>query len=472
MNLDDLDAPTDGADMLDELRAALERYVILPSDEAADAVTLWVAATHAQPAWQHATRLVITAPEKRCGKSRLMDVIEATCFAPLVTVNISPAALVRSIDNDPPTLLLDEADTVFGKKAADNHEDLRGLINAGHQRGRPYVRWDAARRIPEHCPTFAMAALAGIGSMPDTIEDRAVIVKMRRRAPSERVQPFRTRRDAPALHDLRDRLTGWIRGRLDDLANAEPEMPVEDRAADNWEPLVSVADLAGGSWPARARTACRVLTGEAEEDTSVGVRLLADLREVFGDAEAMHGTDILDALCKIDEAPWADWYGRPFNARDLAKMLKPYGVSSTKVKINGVALQGYRREPLHDAWSRYLPPLDDPPVATQSDTPPPGREGSGTSGTSGTAQVTWGATGSGSGHANGTGTGDTLSDQASSGGSGGSGYLPTDGRCAVPGCTQSPRRARWTCADHMGREQQFTDDEADEVVIDMSRARR
>ncbi|SFO14646.1 Protein of unknown function [Actinomadura madurae] len=361
-----------GAVLLDRLRAALARYVILPSDEAGDAVALWIAATHAQPAWQHATRLVITAPEKRCGKSRLLDIIETTCHDPLITVNISPAALVRSIGEDPPTLLLDEADAVFGKKAADNHEDLRGLLNAGHQRGRPYVRWDAALRQPEHCPTFAMAALAGIGSMPDTIEDRAVMVRMRRRGPGERVQPFRTRRDAPALHELRDTLTAWVRSRLDALTDAEPDMPVEDRAADNWEPLIAVADVAGGSWPERARTACRVLTNAAEEDTTLGVRLLADLREVFGDAEALHGATILEALHKLDESPWADWYGRPFNARDLAKMLKPYGINSIKVKVSGQALQGYRREHLYDAWSRYLRPQ---------------QEGSGTPGTPGTSQV-------------------------------------------------------------------------------------
>ncbi|MFG1855010.1 DUF3631 domain-containing protein [Actinomadura geliboluensis] len=361
-----------GALLLDRLRAALARYVILPSDEAGDAVALWIAATHAQPAWQHATRLVITAPEKRCGKSRLLDIVETTCHDPLIAVNISPAALVRSITSDPPTLLLDEADTFFGKKAADNHEDLRGLINAGHQRNRPYIRWDAALRQPEHCPTFSMAALAGIGSMPDTIEDRAVMVKMRRRAPGERVQPFRTRRDAPALHELRDCITAWIRGHLDALTDAEPDMPVEDRAADNWEPLIAVADVAGGTWPDRARTACRVLTNAADEDTTVGVRLLADLREVFGDAEALHGATILDALCKLDESPWADWYGRPLNARDLAKMLAPYGVKSRDVKEGGINRKGYRREHLYDAWSRYLRPE---------------QEGSATAATSATAQV-------------------------------------------------------------------------------------
>ena len=131
-----------GARLLDELRQALTRYVALPSPEAADAIVLWIAATHAAQAWNCAPRLDITSPVKRCGKSRLLDIIEATCHHPLITVNISPAALVRSISEDPPTLLLDEADTVFGPKAADNHEDLRGILNAGHSRNRPYIRWD------------------------------------------------------------------------------------------------------------------------------------------------------------------------------------------------------------------------------------------------------------------------------------------------------------------------------------------
>ena len=356
---DDEAGESASAVVLDDLRAKLRQYVILPSPEAADAVTLWIAATHAQPAWETATRLVITAPEKRCGKSRLLDVVEATCHAPLVTVNISPAALVRSIGNDPPVLLLDEADTVFGRKAADLHEDLRGLINAGHQRNRPYIRWDATTRTPEHCPTFSMAALAGIGDMPDTIMDRAVVIRMRRRAPGETVKPFRSRRDAPPLRVLRDRLTAWVRPRLDDLNKAEPDMPVEDRAADNWEPLIAVADLAGGDWSQRARRACGVLTDAAGQDTTLGERLLADLRVVFGVAEALHGVTILDRLHKIDEAPWSDWYGHPLNQRDLARLIKPYGVASVDVKVDGVNRKGYRREHLYDAWTRYLPASQD-----------------------------------------------------------------------------------------------------------------
>lgn len=371
-NLASLNVVPDGAALLAELHAALTRYVVLPSPEAADAVALWIASTHGAPAWNCAPRLDVTSPVKRCGKSRLLDVIEKTCHDPLLTVNISPAALVRSIGADPPTLLLDEADAVFGPKAAENNEDLRGILNAGHSRGRPYIRWDVQTRSAERCPTFAMAALAGIGALPDTITDRSVVVKMRRRAPGETVARYRERRDGAPLEDLGGRLGAWVRSHLGQLREAEPDMPVEDRAADTWEPLIAVADLAGGDWPARARKAAAVLTAEDDTDTSLGARLLTDLREVFGDADRLHGETILEALRKIPEAPWGDYFGRAVTARDLAKLLKPYGVTATDVKIGGVTKRGYRRDHLHDPWTRYLPP-------------PHG--GSATSATSATAQV-------------------------------------------------------------------------------------
>ncbi|GHE28666.1 hypothetical protein GCM10017673_33940 [Streptosporangium violaceochromogenes] len=349
-----------GAELLDELKATLQKYVILPSEEAADAVTLWIAATHGVPAWEIATRLFISSPQKRCGKSRLLDIIEATAYQALVTVNISPAALVRSIGEDPPTLMLDEADTVFGAKAAGDHEDLRGLINAGFQRNRPYIRWDATIRKPEHCPTFAMVALAGIGNMPDTIMDRAVIIKMRRRAPGETVKSFRGRRDRPALNNLRDRLTVWVRAHLADLQNAEPDMPVDDRAADTWESLIIIADLAGEKWGERARSAAAAFAErdeEADTSSSLSVRLLKDLKVVFGDARQLYSATILDRLHKLEESPWANFYGRPFGSRDLSKLLGEYEIKSGDVReAGGANLKGYKADDLYDAWERYATP--------------------------------------------------------------------------------------------------------------------
>jgi Protein of unknown function (DUF3631) len=351
-----------GAALLGELHAALCRYVVFPTPQAADAVTLWTAASHAQPAWEHAPRLAVVSPLKRCGKSRLLDVVAETCHQPLITVNATIAAVVRSIGEDPPTLLVDEADTLWGtRKQADQNEDLRGLLNAGHQRNRPMLRWDITTRSREELDTFAMALLAAIGELPDTIMDRAVVIRMRRRAPGEHVDPYRTRRDAPPLNELRQRLHAWAREHLDELHRATPAMPLEDRAADTWEPLVAIADLAQGDWPARARDAAAAMTraeAEHEEDTSAGVRLLADLRAVFdaAGADALYTTSILDALHKLEDAPWADWYGHPLASKDLSKLLRPFDVRPKDVReAGGANRKGYTRADLHQPWARYVP---------------------------------------------------------------------------------------------------------------------
>jgi len=352
------DTEPTGADLLDTLRDSLTRYVVLPTPEYADAVTLWIAASHAQPAWAHAPRMVIRGPEKRCGKSRLLDVVEATCHNPFITVNSSSAAVYRSITDDPPTMLVDEADTIFGPKA-DGNEDLRGLLNAGHQRNRPAKRYDAATNKVESIPTFAMAALAGIGAMPDTIEDRAVVVHMRRRGPGEKAAPYRHRRDRPALRALAVQLNTWLRGALDILESMEPEMPVEDRAADTWEPLVAVADFAGGEWPNRARTAVVALTEEASKDgnTSERVRLLLDCRKALSNEVALSTAVLIERLKADPEAPWRTYGPNGLTANKMGALLREFDIRSANVRfLDGSQLKGYQKSDFTDAWERYCPP--------------------------------------------------------------------------------------------------------------------
>ncbi len=379
--------PADGAAILGQLHAVITRYVILPSAETAVAVALWIAATHAQTAWAHAPRLVIRAPEKRCGKSRLLDVIEGTCHGPLITVNASPAAVYRAIGDDtPPTLLVDEADTIFGGKNADANEDLRGLLNAGHQRNRPAIRWDNTARRLETIPTFAMAALAGIGAMPDTIEDRAVVIRMRRRAPGETVAPFRHRRDRPALVEIRAALARWLGKHLRELERAEPVMPLEDRAADTWEPLIAVADLAGRDWPELARRAAVALTTDRDAAAKVSdrIRVLADIRAAFatlGDPEAVTTAELLRVLNADPEAPWSTIGPAGLTGKRLGDLLSDFQISSGTIRFPVGQAKGYLRADFTDAWTRYCPatpgslsvpsvPTSFPQVSPGTDAPP------------------------------------------------------------------------------------------------------
>ncbi|MFE7269367.1 DUF3631 domain-containing protein [Streptomyces sp. NPDC057623] len=354
----------EGAQILADLRAQIKRYVVMPSEESLTAVTLWIAATHLQRAWQHAPRLAIVAPEKRCGKSRLLDVITETVRNPLITVNASPAAIFRSIDDeDPPSLLVDEADTLFSTvKAAEKNEEVRGLINAGHQRNRPTLRVTGPEHKPTAFPTFAMAALAGIGDLPDTVMDRAVVIRMRRRAAGEKVAAFRTTRDTPALHTIRDRLSAWLQPLYQRALEMEPPMPVEDRAADTWEPLVVIADLAGDDWPALARTACRVMTDyEAGQDEEGGLRtrLLVGIRRAFAaenDPAVLGTRRLLEHLNADKEAPWAEYGANGLTPRGLQLLLQPYGISSANRRFpDGTQAKGFARNQFLDTWARYCP---------------------------------------------------------------------------------------------------------------------
>jgi Protein of unknown function (DUF3631) len=361
------DDEPDGLELLDELHSALMRYVVFPSEHAAAAVTLWIATTHALPAFECAPRLVITSPEKRCAKTRLLDIIAGTCHKPLATSDATVAAIFRSLGGaHPPTLLVDEADTMFGsKKVAEQNEDFRKLLNAGHQRGRPALRCVGPLQVPTEFSVFAMAALAGIGDMPDTITDRGVNITMRRRSATEKVSKFRSRRDGPILACLREQLAAWAAQRIEKLTDAEPNMPVEDRAADTWEPLIAVADAAGGHWPDMARSACKVLVAaadEADEDRSLPIKLLGDIRRVFTDKATsfLASAELVAELRRLEDSPWDEFDLTP---RKLAYRLKDFGV---KPGYNtSKTARGYRIAHLADVFARYIRPEPSEPSTPQ-----------------------------------------------------------------------------------------------------------
>ncbi len=349
-----------GAELLDAVYKALKKYVIFPSESAAIAVTLWVAATHALPAWQHATRLVIRSPQKRCGKSRLLDIVMLLSFNPLMSSDMSTAVIYRSIgDNDAntPTLLIDEADALFGTKIkAEQNEDLRGLLNSGFQRGRSTRRCVGPTQVPTEFNTFAMCALASIKNLPDTIQDRAAIIDLKRRRPGETVARFRARRDTAPLVTLRDQLTEWARDtqRLQRLGDIEPSMPdgVEDRQQDAWEPMVAIADEAGGHWPEKARNACENLC-QFDEIGDEDMQLLSDIKSIFDDcvSDFLPTVQLIRDLRECDESPWKD---DDLTAHRLSKHLRPFGVRSKHGP--GKTARGYWRRDFMDAFTRYIRP--------------------------------------------------------------------------------------------------------------------
>jgi Protein of unknown function (DUF3631) len=372
----------EGAELLDQVADFLARYVAFPSPAALHAVALWAAHCHAVAAFESTPRLALLSAEKGSGKTRTLEVLELLVPRPMHAVNATAAALFRAVEAHQPTLLFDECDTYFGPMARGEHEELRGLVNAGHRKGAVAYRCvgDPKNMQVQAFPAYCAVAVAGIGDLPATILDRAVLVRMRRRAPAEKVEPFRRRKAAKVGDELRQALADWTKAHAEQLAEAEPEMPagLVDRPADVWEALLAIADLAGGDWPRDARKAALELNAaRVEADPSLGVALLRDLRAAFairdddgnltGWHEALSTETLLSRLTALEESPWGDLRGKALDARGLARRLKPYEVRPTTIRVGDATPKGYRREDLADAWVRYLP--DTPEKSATSETP-------------------------------------------------------------------------------------------------------
>lgn len=353
-----------GAPLLDEVAEFLRRHLVFRSEAQITAAALWAAHTHALDAFESTARLAISSPQKQSGKTRLLELLRLLCRNARLSASMTAAYLFRLVAAVQPTLLIDEVDVIF-RPGDKTHEDLRALINAGHRRGATVGRMEGegAAMAPKDFPVYTAVATAGIGLPPETIHDRAVPIRLRRRARGERVTPFRQRTTAPEGLALGRRLAAWAYRNLDKLSEAVPVMPegIEDRPADVWEPLLAIADLAGGHWPLCARQAAQELNRDrVDTDPNLDLVLLGDLRDIMTGSSAptrdrWSSADLCDALNRRPESRWKslrDGYG--IDPATLAAMLNPYDIHSKKVRIGERSVRGYRVAFFIDTWSRYL----------------------------------------------------------------------------------------------------------------------
>lgn len=359
-------AGIDGADLLSRVRDYARRFICYPSDTASIVHVLWMAHTHLMDAWFSTPRLAVLSPEPGSGKSRVLEITALLVPNPLLSVNSSAPFILRMIadQENRPTVLYDEIDAIFGPYARGN-EDLRAMINAGYRRGAMIGRcyMEKGKVLTEQLATYAAVALGGLGNLPNTIVSRSVIIRMRKRGPGEEVEPFRPHLHEPPADALKGELAAWAASVFGLAETAQPVLPdgIADRDADVWEPLFIVADLAGGEWPTLVRQAAieAVRSAKVNERPSLPVQLLADIRACFGDKDRLTTADLLDKLLADEEAPWGDLGRKKLDARILAKMLRGYDIRSSTIRVaDGSTPKGYKRESFHDAWERYLPPLE------------------------------------------------------------------------------------------------------------------
>ncbi len=340
----------DGAKLLDELAATIPRYMVM-AVEAVHAVALWVPFTYLLDAFETSPRLAITAPQKRCGKTTLLSLLYQLTCRPLAAGNLTPAVAFRVIEAARPTLLIDETDT-FVKE----HDELRGVLNSGHNRATAFViRCQGEGNEPRCFSTWAAIALAGIGKLPATLADRSIEVKLKRKTASEPAQRL-DRHARDALGELARKIARWALDNKAKVQSAEPALPsaLDDRASDNWRPLIALADTAGGKWPGRATAAALALSGSRDDD-GIAVVVLAAIKDLFAarHADRLGSKAIVAALTADPTARWRESNrGKPLSEAQLARLLRPFEIYPTSFG----SARGYRLSECQDAFARYVLP--------------------------------------------------------------------------------------------------------------------
>jgi hypothetical protein len=356
--------PVEGWSLLDAMVAELRRYLVLP-EHAVEAIALWVLHAHALDGFQCSPILALLSPEKRCGKTTALSVFGKIAPKAVFASNTSSAAIFRIIDKYQPTLLIDEADTFIIE-----NDELRGVLNSGHQRsGAVVLRVSGDELEPRAYSTWSAKCIAMIGRLPGTLSDRAIEIQLQRKRADERVTRFRNVRPGN-LPDLKRQCIRWAADNMISLRDMALDVVVpdglNDRAADSWEPLLAIADRAGGHWPDRARKAALALSGNgAAEDGSIGVILLADIKAIF-DCQAqeraahdrhwnrIQSKTLAEKLALIEGRPWPDWKGKPITPNAVAKLLRNFAIAPKQLRFGSQNLSGYELQSFNDAFERYL----------------------------------------------------------------------------------------------------------------------
>ena len=356
--------PVNGPMLLDQTAGILGQFAVLPQ-WAPEALALFSAHTYAFQLREVSTYVGIESPEKRCGKTTLLGVLGKLVSRPIVAANISPPAFFRVIQEKQPTLLIDEADTFLKKRT-----ELRGILNAGNTRETAYVmrvsnqrsdsngeKSEAGSRLVQFscwCPKV----MASIGRLPDTLADRCIGIPMQRKTSQERCGRLRDL-DPAIVTTLRRQWMRFVADHAQEIADARPVMPpsLNDREADFWEPLVVLADVAGGRWPELARQAAVGLTATSREHNPMA-SLLLDIGLVFlgANTDRIFSRVLAASLNEFGDRPWAELKkGKQIDALWLAKRLQPYDIRPRTIWLGDTHAKGYLVSDFQVLFNRYIP---------------------------------------------------------------------------------------------------------------------
>jgi hypothetical protein len=360
------------ASLLYETVDDITKYIVFDSDHQPRAVALWIAHAYFIDAFDVSPRLLVTAPTIRAAKSRLLDVVQRVAPRARRCGSTTGASVFRLIEQlGSPTLLIDEADRVFRNAGVDPGADLLAqVIDQGHERGNPAQRTERdsdGQWVVRDFETFTPTAVAGVDrgkNWPDSVLDRAIVIRMRRRKKTEKVERLRKRGiSAQQGQELGRRWAGYAQSHPEltaSLSGAYPDLPgaLNDRACDSWEPLIALADAAGGEWPKLVRAAATHLTGSDDESDDLGVQLLTDLQRVWPKAEdVVTGLELTEKLKDDDDdGLWRNYgkQGKGLTAKSMSTILRPFGIHPGQFKVDGTKIRGYARADFAKPWGAYV----------------------------------------------------------------------------------------------------------------------
>ncbi len=359
--------PQDGAMLLEDITRQIRRFLVT-DPECIDSIALWIVFTHMASIAAVCPNLCFTSATKACGKSTALEIVCRLVPRPLATSNISTAALFRTIDAYSPTIIIDEADSMFR-----TNDEIRTIMNSGFTRkSASAIRIVGEDLEPRIFNVFCPKAIALIGSLPDTLASRSIIIQMRRRKPNEEVERLRADKDQ-GFSDLHARLKRFAQDHCAEIQAIDPEIPssLSDRQADCWRELLRIADFIGGEWPRRARMAAVALCAEdAGDPDEVKERLLLDLCTIISALPARDrwpSQALVDRLNDMEESPWPQCnHGRGITTSNLARMLRPFGIRPRTLKQDGRCAKGYYAHDFREAFERYLPCKGNPVTNTDN----------------------------------------------------------------------------------------------------------
>ena len=308
--------------------------------------------------------LGITSPTPECGKSTPADHHRRHGAACADSHQSHASTIFRAVEKWRPTLLIDEADTFLTE-----NQEMRGILNSGHQKAGAYVlrTVDTGKgHEPQRYCTWAPKAIAMIGKMPATLTSRAIRIELQRKRPGANVKPLRADR-LDHLTPLRQQAARWVADNQIQLGAIDPDMPAEigNRTADNWRPLIAIADVAGGEWPERAR---EIAKGDRMPVQELGIMLLEDIQKIFADenTDRISSANLANKLVLEEDRPWVEYhYGKPITPRQIAELLEPFKIAPHNIAVGTTRPKGYLLQDFKDAFANYTPDFAATPLLRQ-----------------------------------------------------------------------------------------------------------